>query len=44
MSVAFLGCGLMGAGFVKGLLGKKIAVNVWNRSHEKAKVPAAPAL
>ena len=34
--IAFLGTGLLGSGFVKGLLGKGHEVTVWNRTAGKA--------
>jgi 3-hydroxyisobutyrate dehydrogenase len=37
MRIAFLGTGLMGAGFVKRLIANGHAVNVWNRSGDKAR-------
>lgn len=40
LPVAFLGTGLMGAPMVRRLIGAGIAVNIWNRSPEKA-VPLA---
>ncbi|HSC54783.1 MAG TPA: NAD(P)-binding domain-containing protein [Phnomibacter sp.] len=36
--VAFLGTGLLGSNFTKALLAKDIAVQVWNRTADKAKV------
>jgi 3-hydroxyisobutyrate dehydrogenase len=36
MRIAFLGTGLMGTGFVRGLLGRGHAVTVWNRTAVKA--------
>ncbi|HYV49430.1 MAG TPA: NAD(P)-dependent oxidoreductase [Myxococcaceae bacterium] len=35
--IAFLGTGLLGSGFVRALRGRGEAVNVWNRTAEKAK-------
>jgi len=35
--VAFLGTGLLGAGFIKALLNKGQEVHIWNRSADKAK-------
>lgn len=35
--IAFLGTGLLGSGFVQALLKNNQQVNVWNRSHAKAK-------
>ncbi|HEY8207201.1 MAG TPA: NAD(P)-dependent oxidoreductase [Myxococcaceae bacterium] len=35
--IAFLGTGLLGSGFVRALRGRGEAVNVWNRSAEKAR-------
>jgi 3-hydroxyisobutyrate dehydrogenase len=35
--IAFLGTGLLGSGFVRAALGRGEAVNVWNRTAEKAK-------
>lgn len=35
--IAYLGTGLLGSGFVKALLKKGEKVNVWNRTHSKAK-------
>ncbi len=35
-TIAFLGTGLLGSGFVKGLLGKGHTVRVWNRTAHKA--------
>jgi 3-hydroxyisobutyrate dehydrogenase len=37
MKIAFLGTGLMGAGFVRRLLAQGHQVSVWNRSPEKAR-------
>ena len=37
MKIAFLGAGLMGAGFVRRMLDKSHEVNVWNRDPAKAK-------
>lgn len=37
MRIAFLGTGLMGAGFVRGLLARKHEVTVWNRTAAKAR-------
>jgi 3-hydroxyisobutyrate dehydrogenase len=34
--IAFLGMGLLGANFVKAMLRRGVAVNVWNRTPEKA--------
>jgi 3-hydroxyisobutyrate dehydrogenase len=36
--IAYLGTGLLGSGFVKALLKKGEKVNVWNRTHAKAKI------
>lgn len=35
--IAYLGTGLLGSGFVKAMLKKGERVNVWNRTHAKAK-------
>src|SRR5262245_8220390 len=35
--IAFFGTGLLGAGFVRAALRRGEQVQVWNRSHEKAK-------
>jgi 3-hydroxyisobutyrate dehydrogenase-like beta-hydroxyacid dehydrogenase len=41
MRIAFLGTGLMGSGFVRGLLARGHEVTVWNRSADKARALAA---
>lgn len=41
MSIAFLGTGLLGSGFVESLLGRGHSVQVWNRTRAKAERLAA---
>jgi 3-hydroxyisobutyrate dehydrogenase len=41
MKIAFLGAGMMGAGFVRRMLKSGQQVRVWNRSYEKAQALAA---
>lgn len=41
MDIAFLGTGLMGAGFVRRMLAQGHSVTVWNRSPDKARALAA---
>ena len=43
MRIAFLGTGLMGAGFVRRMLSQGHEVSVWNRSPDKAKALEAHA-
>ena len=41
MKIAFLGTGMMGAGFVRGLIERGHEVTVWNRTAAKAQALAA---